>query len=300
MGNSNAKVSLLGLGRMGEPMARNILSKLGSLTVWNRSSAATARMESLGANVAITPREAAAEITLTVLPDLSDVEALLDGPDGLLAGWQDAGFHCPILVVHGTVSPVKVATLAAKLLAEHGVWLVDAPMSGGTIGAENGTLSIMLGGHAEVVSDLDSVMNAVGTTVRYFGPVGSGELAKACNQIVVAGTIAAISEAMFLAQESGLDKSVLLEILRGGLANSEILRQKGDNWANYSFVAGGSAKNQLKDLRFVREAEVKIGVDLPTTNTVADLFERMIEAGLGELDHTGLFAFLSSQHENAK
>jgi 3-hydroxyisobutyrate dehydrogenase-like beta-hydroxyacid dehydrogenase len=288
-------VSLLGLGPMGEPMARNLLAGLGSLTVWNRTASKADGLEALGAVVAATPREAAADVTLTVLPDLPQVRALLDGDDGLLAGWAERGIEHPILVVHGTVSPVAVADFAAELADVHGVSVVDAPLSGGTVGAHDGTLSIMVGGDPSVLPEVLPLFTHMGRTVRVLGGSGAGELAKACNQIVVAGVVSAVSEAMLLARSSGLDLAVLRELLQGGLAATAVLRQKGDNWIDEDFVAGGSAKNQLKDLRFIEEATRERGLDLPVTATVTDLFQEMIDEGLGELDHTGVYLTLEGR-----
>jgi len=282
-------VSLLGLGPMGEPMARNLLAGHGSLTVWNRTAFKADGLAALGAVVAATPREAATDVTLTVLPDLPQLRALLDGDDGLLAGWAERGIEHPILVVHGTVSPVAVADFAAELARVHGVAVVDAPLSGGTVGARDGTLSIMVGGDPSVLSAVLPLFTHMGRTVRVLGRSGAGELAKACNQIVVAGVVSAVSEAMLLARSSGLDLVVLRELLQGGLAATAVLRQKGDNWIDENFVAGGSAKNQLKDLRFIEEATRDRGLDLPVTAAVTDLFQEMIDEGLGELDHTGVY-----------
>lgn len=282
-------VSLLGLGPMGEPMARNLLAGLGSLTVWNRTASKADGLEALGAVVAATPREAAADVTLTVLPDLPQLRELLDGHEGLLAGWAERGIEHPILVVHGTVSPVAVADFAAELARVHGVAVVDAPLSGGTVGAHDGTLSIMVGGDPSVLPVVLPLFTHVGRTVRVLGGSGAGELAKACNQIVVAGVVSAVSEAMLLARSSGLDLAVLRELLQGGLAATAVLRQKGDNWIDEDFAAGGSAKNQLKDLRFIEEATRERGLALPVTAAVTDLFQEMIDEGLGELDHTGVY-----------
>jgi 3-hydroxyisobutyrate dehydrogenase-like beta-hydroxyacid dehydrogenase len=282
-------VSLLGIGPMGAPMARNLLRSHGPITVWNRTAARAQVLAAEGAVVVGTPREAAATVTLTVLPDLPQVEEVLHGGDGLLAGWECRGITDPILVVHGTVSPVAVAEFAERMLADFGVRVVDAPLSGGTAGATAGTLSIMVGGDRDTAESLFPLFGHMGRTIRYLGPSGSGELAKACNQVVVAGTIAAVSEAMLLARSAGLDLAVLLELLQGGLASSEVLAQKAAKWINEDFAAGGSANNQLKDLRFIREAADHRDLALPATRTVTRLFERMVEDGHGDLDHTGLY-----------
>lgn len=287
-------VSLLGLGPMGEPMARNLLASHGPITVWNRTAEKAFPLEALGATVARRPREAAAPITLTVLPDLIHVDSLLHGEDGLLAGWRSAGVARPILVVHGTVSPVAVARLAETLAREHNVIVIDAPLSGGTVGAEAGTLSVMVGGDRAVAETLLPVFACVGRIVRYLGTSGSGALAKACNQIVVAGTVAAISEAMLLARSAGLDLELVQELLQGGLARTAVLEQKGEKWMHGDFTPGGSASNQLKDLHFIAEAAEANDLVLPTIAAVTSLFEQMIAAGDGDLDHTGIYATIAA------
>jgi 3-hydroxyisobutyrate dehydrogenase-like beta-hydroxyacid dehydrogenase len=274
---------------MGDPIARNLLLKLGPITVWNRTAAKAQALEGLGASIAATPRAAAMEVTLTVLPDLPQVEALLHGDTGLLAGWRDRGTDSPVLVVHGTVSPVAASTLASRLFEEHGLRLIDAPLSGGTVGAEAGALSIMVGGDAATVGTVMPLFEQYGKVIRYLGPSGSGEIAKACNQIVVAATVTAVSEAMLLARASGLDLEVVRELLQGGLARNQVLEQKGEKWLAEEFSAGGSAKNQLKDLRFIHDAADAANLCLPVTDVVETLFARMIDEGDGELDHTGIY-----------
>jgi 2-hydroxy-3-oxopropionate reductase len=280
-------VSVLGLGRMGEPIARRLLTALGSLTVWNRTTAKTAALGQAGARVARSPAEAAAPITLTVLTDLADVEAVLAGENGLIAGWAAAGVERPVLVVHGTVSPVSVAALAERL-ARDGIGLVDAPLSGGVAGAESGALSVMVGGSDDAVGWAWPVLSLIGSTVRHLGPSGAGETAKACNQVVVAATVTALSEALVLADASGVERKQLLELISGGLADSEVLRQKRDRWLSGEFHGGGSSTNQLKDLRFVAETASARGLTLPLATTLRSVFERAIADGDGELDHSAI------------
>ncbi|WP_164204868.1 NAD(P)-dependent oxidoreductase [[Micrococcus luteus] ATCC 49442] len=286
-------LALLGLGPMGGPMARQLLAFDAGLTVWNRTSAKTEPLVALGARAAASPADAAADVVLTVLPDLAQVESLLPGEDGLLAGWAARNITRPVLVVHGTVSPVAVAAFAERLLRSHGVAVLDAPVSGGTLGAEEGTLSIMVGGDKDAAQSVKEIFEAMGTTVRYMGPSGSGALAKACNQVVVAATVTAVSEAMLLARSGGLDLAVMLELLQGGLADSAVLRQKGQRWISGDFTGGGSAKNQLKDLGFIREAATADGLELPLSRTVTELFGEMVARGDGELDHTGIHRALA-------
>jgi 2-hydroxy-3-oxopropionate reductase len=164
------------------------------------------------------------------------------------------------------------------MLARHDVHVVDAPLSGGTQGAAAGTLSIMLGGDQERARSLTSLFRAYGRVVTYFGPSGAGALAKACNQIVVASTVAAVSEAVVLAEHGGLDVADLFEVLEAGLAGSEVIRQKKSKWIEESFAEGGSGTNQLKES----------GLDLTVVESVRALFERMVERGEGDLDHTAV------------
>ncbi|GAA1937693.1 2-hydroxy-3-oxopropionate reductase [Microbacterium aoyamense] len=290
-------VSICGLGPMGGPIAGRLLDAGSHLTVWNRTPSRTDPFVARGASFALTPSDAALPIVLTVLPDLPQVEGILAGDDGLLAGWAARGVSHPVLVVHGTTSPVDTAAFARTMEREHGVSVVDAPLSGGTIGAAAGTLSIMVGGDPMIARHAEPIFRLYGRVIRYFGPAGSGALAKACNQIVVASTVAAISEALSLAARAGLEKSTVIEILEGGLAASEVLRQKKSKWLSADYTEGGSAANQLKDLRFVEEAARELSIDLPVSTAVMSLFAEMVAAGEGELDHTGVIRVVERRAE---
>lgn len=289
-------VSLLGTGPMGAPIARNLINRGVPLTLWNRTVQKAEAIE--GGTVALRPADAAADVVLTVLPDLPQVEALLEGDDGLLAGWAKAAVVEPVLVIHGTVSPTAVTAFAAHCKSRYGVVIIDAPLSGGIIGAEQGRLSIMTGGPQGVVQWLTPLFGLYGSTVMWFGEAGAGAIAKACNQIVVAATVTALSESMALAKASGLDLEKVQAILKGGLANSEVLQQKGGRWITGDFDGGGSARNQLKDLRFVTDAAGDAGLALPVANTLKSAFETMVTEGLGDLDHTGIY--LSITNNRAK
>jgi 2-hydroxy-3-oxopropionate reductase len=273
---------------MGAPMAANLVRGLGALRVWNRTPERAADLVALGARQAMSPAEAAADVVLTVLPDLPQVESVLTGPDGLLVGWRRHGVAEPVLVVHGTVSPVAVRTFADELWRNHRVRLVDAPMSGGVPGAESGALSLMVGGDPATVESLAPVFAPIATTVVHLGGIESGQLAKACNQVVVAGTITALCEGLSLADRYGLRRADLLTALSGGLAASEVLNQKRDRWLHEDFSGGGNARNQLKDLVFAREAEESAGAPSELTELVLGQFHRMVAGGDGDLDHSGL------------
>jgi len=272
---------------MGAPIAARILASGRRLTVWNRTAARAEPFAELGAVVAASPSAAAAPVVLTVLPDLAQVEEVVHGERGLAHGWRAHGIHDPVLVIHGTTSPSATAAFAARS-AEQGITVVDAPVSGGTVGARDGTLSIMLGGAEERTRALLPLLRAYGRVITYFGPSGSGALAKACNQVIVAATVAAVSEAVALARSGGIDAADLFPVLEGGLAGSEVIRQKKGNWIEERYVDGGSGRNQLKDLGFVRDAADGAGLDLPVADAVRGLFERMVARGDGDLDHTGV------------
>ncbi|WP_284976847.1 NAD(P)-dependent oxidoreductase [Arthrobacter sp. efr-133-TYG-104] len=280
-------VALLGTGPMGAPIARNILAHQIPLTLWNRTPQKARAIA--GATVAATPANAAREIVVTVLPDLPQVEALLHGEHGLLKGWKDARIHHPILIIHGTVSPVAVANFAKDCLQNWGVTVLDAPLSGGTIGAEEGRLSIMAGGPAEAFERVAPLFETYSTTAVWFGETGAGSTVKACNQIVVAATVTALAEAMALAAATGLDLEKVQRVLAGGLANSEVLTQKGKRWIDQDFHGGGSAKNQLKDLNFIAETAGHTGLKLPLATCLRSAFANMLAAGDGDLDHTGIY-----------
>jgi 3-hydroxyisobutyrate dehydrogenase-like beta-hydroxyacid dehydrogenase len=283
----HGSVALLGTGPMGAPIARNILAGGVPLTLWNRTPDKARAIA--GGSVAASPAGAARDIVLTVLPDLPQVEALLQGDDGLLAGWKRAGIEQPVLVIHGTVSPVAVAAFGEECRRTWGVTVVDAPLSGGTIGAEEGRLSIMAGGPRDAFERCAPLFGLYGAKVAWFGETGAGSTVKACNQIVVAATVTALAEAMALAAASGLDLAEVQSILAGGLANSEVLAQKGQRFIDQDFDGGGSAKNQLKDLNFIAEAAGNSGLKLPLAGCLQSVFEKMIAAGDGGLDHTGIY-----------
>lgn len=283
-----ADLSVCGLGPMGAPIAARLIDAGTPLTVWNRTVSRAEPLGRRGASVARVPADAAARTVLTVLPDLPQVEELTSGVDGLLAGWRARGIAEPVLVIHGTTSPVATSAFARRMREDHSVTVIDAPLSGGTVGATAGTLSIMVGGDESVVPLVLPTFRAYGTVIRYFGPPGSGALAKACNQVVVAATVAAVSEALALGQRAGLDSATLIDVLEGGLASSEVLRQKKDKWLREDYAEGGSAVNQLKDLRFVEQAAESLGLRLPVAHAVTHLFESMVSAGDGALDHTGV------------
>jgi len=276
-------VGFVGLGVMGRPMARNLVRAGHRVVVWNRSAEPAAELAAVGATVARTPAElaAAAPVVLTMLPDLPQVDEVLHRDDGLLGGMGRGS----VLVVMGTVSPVDVRDLGDRL-EPAGVSVVDAPVSGGDVGAEQATLSIMAGGRPHDVAPVRLLLEAMGTTVDHLGPLGAGQLAKACNQIVVAATITALSEALVLARRGGLDAQRVFAVLGGGLAGSRVLEVKGPKLLGGDFRPGGAAAFQHKDLGFALAAARAEGVALPLTALVDQLFGAACWNGFGDDDHS--------------
>jgi 2-hydroxy-3-oxopropionate reductase len=276
-------VGFVGLGVMGRPMARNLVRAGHRVVVWNRSAAAAAELAAAGATVARTPAELAeaAPVVLTMLPDLLEVEEVLSRDDGLLRGMRRGS----VLVVMGTVSPVDVRDLGVRL-EPAGVTVVDAPVSGGDVGAEQATLSIMAGGRPEDVARVRPFLEAMGTTVDHLGALGAGQLAKACNQVVVAATITALAEALVLARKGGLDPRRVFAVLAGGLAGSRVLEVKGPKLLGGDFRPGGAAAFQHKDLGFALAAARAGGVALPLTALVDQLFGAARWNGFGDDDHS--------------
>jgi 2-hydroxy-3-oxopropionate reductase len=283
------RIGFLGLGAMGLPMAVNLNRAGFTLLAWNRGTAARERAAQAGIALADTPRDVAAscDTVFTMLPDLPQVRDVLDGPDGLLATARPG----TSLVVMGTVSPVEVTELAADL-GERGITVLDAPVSGGEKGAIEATLSIMVGGDPATFERLQPALAAMGRRVLHLGPVGSGSVAKACNQLVVAATVAGLCEAVLLAERSGLDPAAVLEVLSSGLAASEVLEQKRDQLVSGAFTGRGPAAYLLKDLRFALATAHEHNTRLPTTTLIRDLYQMLVEQGLGDLDNSALLALL--------
>jgi len=273
-------IGCIGLGAMGAPMARRLLDAHGALVIHGRRHHSD--LEAAGATWAATPRELAEQTTavLVMLPDLPQLESLLDGPDGLLAG------RGALLVMIGsTSSPTGVRALADRITAatEGRVRVVDCPVSGGVDGAEAGTLSIMLGGDE---ADTDSAAEALapcGSPVR-LGPLGAGEVAKSCNQMVVAATILALGEASELAARSGIDLDVLWDLLGGGYAGSNLLTSRRAKLATGDDSPSGAAKYMVKDLRFADDVARATGVTPVLLPTLRAAFDEIVAAGLGERD----------------
>ncbi|MGC1502573.1 MAG: NAD(P)-dependent oxidoreductase [Sulfitobacter sp.] len=286
------KITLIGTGLMGAPMSRNLMKAGYDLTVWNRSAERAAPLVAQGAKTAATAAEAiaGAEVIITMLSDGFATGALLadDGFCGALA----AGM---IWIDMSSAKPEQARAQSAQL-AKLGVHHLDAPVSGGTKGAEAGGLAIMVGGEVPVFDAMQDVFRAMGRPV-HVGPTGAGQLCKLANQTIVGVTIAAVAEATLLAQKGGADPVALRAALKGGFADSVILQQHGARMSEGNFVPGGMSKIQRKDLDNTLAEAAALGLELPATQAVRDRFDYLVEEmDGGDLDHAGLYLELKERN----
>jgi 2-hydroxy-3-oxopropionate reductase len=279
------EAGFVGLGLMGGPMAANLLAAGWAVSAWNRSPAALEAFEARGGS-SVAAVEALRDLPVIVfmLPDLSDIE---DASAALLAGWA-AKPPAPgtAVVVMSSVSPSAVQEFGAHVAAASGgnAVVVDAPVSGGTKGAVDGTLAIMAGASEEDFRRLLPLFSAMGGTVRRLGPLGAGSLAKACNQLIVGTTTAALAEAAELAERSGMDVAALYEVLAGGLAGSRVLDIVGPRLAAKNYEPTGPAKFMHKDLSFVFESAAAAGAAVPMATAGVELYAELKRQGLGDRD----------------
>ncbi len=279
------RVGFVGLGIMGKPMARNLVRAGYHVTVHNRSRPAVEELVAEGAADGGSPRGVAerSEVVITMLPDTPDVEQVVFGPQGLVEGLRPGS----VVVDMSTISPVATRSMAARL-RERGVEMLDAPVSGGQRGAEEGTLSIMVGGDPQTFERVRPLFGVLGKNVVHVGPVGAGQVCKACNQVVVALTLQAVAEALVLAQRNGVDPARVREALLGGFAASRILEVHGRRMLEDNYQPGFRARLHHKDLRIALETARSAGVPLLGTALVHELLGAMVARGWGDLDHSGL------------
>lgn len=277
------RVGFVGLGLMGAPMAANIAKAGWAVTAWNRSD--TVFQGLAGISRVDTLAELRDEPTLVfMLPDLPLIEA---AAQGLLDAWRaEAPQPGTAVIVMSSVSPAAVQEFGETVREASGgnAVVVDAPVSGGTTGAENGTLAIMAGASEADFERLMPLFETMGTTVRRMGPLGSGSLAKACNQLIVGTTTAALAEAAELAERSGMDVSALYDVLAGGLAGSKVLEIVGPRLAAKDYAPTGPAKFMHKDLAFVVQSAESIGVAVPMASAAIELYAELKRQGLGDQD----------------
>ena len=287
--NPFPSIAFLGTGLMGAPMCQNLLSAGLPLTVWNRSLAKAEPLAKRGAVVADSPQSAVADAdaVITMLSDGPAVSAVMF-EQGAADAIREGATHIDMSSI-GADEAIE----HAKRHAERGVRYLDAPVSGGTRGASAGELAIMAGGDAETFAAMQPVFAALGQAT-HVGPNGCGQLAKLANQVIVAITIGAVSEAFILAGGGGADRAKVREALQGGFASSRILTEHGQRMVDRAFEPGGPAKFQLKDLHNALSAADRLDLELPITKLLHGLFDAMVQSGKGDMDHSGLLTHLEA------
>jgi 2-hydroxy-3-oxopropionate reductase len=282
-------IGFIGLGIMGKPMAHNLLKAGFAVIVQNRHQEVTDELVAAGASAGVRPREIAAscDVLITMLPDTPQVEEVLLGSEGVIKGAHER----LIVIDMSTISPIVTKTLADRLL-ERGIAMLDAPVSGGDKGAIAGTLSIMVGGEEDTFQYCLPIFHALGKTVVHVGESGAGQVVKACNQIVVALVIEAVSEALVLGSKAGVDPAKILQVLNGGLAANRVIDLRGASMIAHDFAPGGRLKTHHKDMSIILELGRMYGVSLPVSAQVDQMFASLVARGRGDLDHTALLTYL--------
>jgi 2-hydroxy-3-oxopropionate reductase len=278
-------IGFIGLGVMGAPMARNLLEAGHTLVVHSRSPGPVESLTEAGAEAVPGPREVAerADVVITMLPDSPAVEAVVLGDGGVLEGASEDDLLIDMSTIHPTV-----AEAVARAGGERGVGVVDAPVSGGDVGAREGTLSIMVGGEDDDVERARPLLEVLGKTIVHVGGHGAGQVVKACNQVVVAVTIAAVSEALVLGSKAGVDPERILDVLGGGMAGNRVMEVRRRNFLEHDFTPGFRIDLHHKDLNIALESGDAYGVPLPVTGVVQQAMRALRAQGHGADDHTAL------------
>jgi 2-hydroxy-3-oxopropionate reductase len=278
-------IGFIGLGVMGAPMARNLLEAGHALVVHSRSPEPVEALAEAGTEAASSPREVGerADVVITMLPDSPAVEAVVLGEDGVLEGASEGGLLVDMSTIHPTV-----AVAVARAGSERGVGVVDAPVSGGDVGAREGTLSIMVGGEEADVERARPLLDVLGKTIVHVGGHGAGQVVKACNQVVVAVTIAAVGEALVLGSKAGVDPERILDVLGGGMAANRVMEVRRRNFLEHDFTPGFRIDLHHKDLNIALESGDAYGVPLPVTGIVQQAMRALRAQGHGAEDHTAL------------
>lgn len=283
------RIGFIGLGIMGAPMAENLLKAGYEVTAYNRSRAKVERLAKAGARPAADVAEATADadVVITMLPDSPEVREIVLEPGGVLEHARPG----TVFVDMSTIAP-ETAVAVAEAAREKDVRVLDAPVSGGEQGAVDGSLSIMVGGDAETFDSVQPVLEALGKTIVHVGPHGAGQTVKAANQLIVAGNISLVSEALVLLEASGVDRERALDVLAGGMAGSTVLDRKGATMLARNFKPGFRIDLHDKDMGIAMASARSAGVSLPVTGLVAQLVASARALGYGDLDHSALLRVL--------
>lgn len=288
------KVGYIGLGLMGKSIARNILKARFPLVVHNRSRAAVAELVGEGATAADSPKEVASQVDIvfTNLPDTPDVEKVVLGENGIIEGAHDG----LIYVDNSTIKPAS-ARMIAEELSKKNIFALDAPVSGGDIGARDATLTIMIGGDASALEKAMPVLKAMGKTVTHVGDAGAGQVAKAANQIMVAAQMVAMGELLVFSKKAGVDPRKVVEAIKGGAAQCWTLDVKPPRLFDGNRNPGFKAHMQLKDLKIILDTAKEYDIPISSTIENTKLFQQMIDSGMGELDNSAVVGVIEKQAE---
>ena len=283
------KIGFIGLGIMGKPMARNLMKAGYSLVVYNRTASKVQELVHAGAQETGSPKEVAenSHIIITMVSDSPEVEEVILGPKGVIEGLKAGS----VVIDMSSISPVVTQSIAVEL-SKKGATMLDAPVSGGETGAINGTLSIMVGGDKEVFNEVKPVLEKMGKSVVRVGRIGAGGFTKLSNQIIVAAALQAISEALVLAQKAGVDIQLVYEAIRGGMAGGRTLDMKIPTLIQRNFEPGFKMDLHIKDLKNALLAGKSLGVALPSTGLIHELFAACSAQGKGQKDHSVIYTLV--------
>lgn len=286
------RVGFIGLGTMGAPMAQRLVVAGHDVTVHNRTREREEALEALGAKRAASPRAAAegAEVVITIVSDTPDVQAVVLGENGAALGMSEGA----VLVDMSTISPETTRRIAAAV-ADHGVSMLDAPVSGGSEGASAGTLSIMVGGAAEALELARPVLEVLGKTITHVGSSGAGQIAKAVNQTIIAGTYAAVAEGMALAMAAGVDVNAVHTAVSGGAAGSWVLSNRAKNMIEGDYPLGFRTRLHLKDLGLALTSARELGVSMPVAAYVEQIETSLVKRGYGDEDMSNVARVVREQ-----
>ena len=278
-------IGFIGLGLMGKPMARNLHKAGAAMTVTSRSPGPAEELAGEGMQAAATPREvaAASDIIIVMVTDTDAVDKVLHGPDGVIAGLTEG----KLVIDMGTTKPRETRDWA-KEIAGLGCDYVDAPVSGGTVGAEEGTLSIMAGGSESAFRRVQPLFEIMGRNINHLGDSGAGQVCKSANQAIVGMTLAAVAEGLTLATQAGVDPGAVRKALLGGFAESRVLDLHGGRMVERAFAPGGRASVQFKDINQALELADQVGLDMPSLKAIRELWQKMMDKGWGDLDQAGI------------
>ena len=286
---SGTVVGFIGLGLMGRPMSMNLHAAGAEVVIHNRSRGVVDALAAEGLMPAASPREVAerAPIVIVMVSDTPALERVVGGDDGVANGIAPGN-----LVIDMGTTAVPATRAIAKAIMDRGGEYIDAPVSGGEVGAKSGTLTIMAGGSEDAIARAMPCFEAMGRNVTHVGDVGAGQIAKAANQVVVGLTIGAVAEALALARRAGADPAKVREALLGGFAASRILELHGQRMIDGAFAPGGKATTQRKDMQQALDLAASLELELPATRLSRDLYDRLIADGRGDLDHSGLYTVI--------